>query len=69
MAVRLQVLEPVSYLEMIRLEMSATCILTDSGGVQKEAFFNQFAPFLYTRYIHIFLMKIFIILVFCSYSL
>jgi UDP-GlcNAc3NAcA epimerase len=36
----LTVLEPVSYLEMLRLEMSARAIVTDSGGVQKEAFFH-----------------------------
>lgn len=35
----LRVLEPVPYLEMQRLEMGARTILTDSGGVQKEAFF------------------------------
>ncbi|WP_207000522.1 non-hydrolyzing UDP-N-acetylglucosamine 2-epimerase [Trinickia mobilis] len=34
-----QVVEPLSFLDMVRLEQSAKVILTDSGGVQKEAFF------------------------------
>jgi UDP-GlcNAc3NAcA epimerase len=35
------ILEPLPYLEMLRLEMSAKVILTDSGGIQKEAFFHE----------------------------
>jgi len=33
--------EPLPFLDMIRLEQTARCIVTDSGGVQKEAFFYQ----------------------------
>jgi UDP-GlcNAc3NAcA epimerase len=36
---RLQVTEPLPYFDMLRLESQARFILTDSGGVQKEAFF------------------------------
>lgn len=36
---RFLLLEPVSYLDMIALESHASMIITDSGGVQKEAFF------------------------------
>lgn len=34
-----KMVEPLPFLDMIRLEQSARVIVTDSGGVQKEAFF------------------------------
>lgn len=35
------VVEPLSFIDMIALEQSAHVIITDSGGVQKEAFFYK----------------------------
>lgn len=38
---RIQLIEPVGFLDMIMLEKNASLVVTDSGGIQKEAFFYQ----------------------------
>jgi UDP-GlcNAc3NAcA epimerase len=41
LAQRVIVIDPVGYIDMVQLEKYAAVIATDSGGVQKEAFFYQ----------------------------
>ncbi|MDX2360310.1 MAG: UDP-N-acetylglucosamine 2-epimerase (non-hydrolyzing) [Crocinitomicaceae bacterium] len=38
---KLHIIPPVSFLEMIELEKHADLVVTDSGGVQKEAYFME----------------------------
>jgi UDP-GlcNAc3NAcA epimerase len=38
---RVTIVDPVGYLDMARLERGALVVATDSGGVQKEAFFHR----------------------------
>lgn len=37
----LRLIEPVGYLDMMALVRSASLVVTDSGGLQKEAFYHQ----------------------------
>ncbi len=41
LAGRVRFIEPIGYLDMVQLERHAAVVATDSGGVQKEAYFHR----------------------------
>ncbi|MEA2012474.1 MAG: UDP-N-acetylglucosamine 2-epimerase (non-hydrolyzing) [Verrucomicrobiota bacterium] len=41
LAEKLKIIEPVSFVEMNKLMKNAATIITDSGGIQKEAYFHK----------------------------
>ena len=36
-----KIVDPIGYIDIVRLERAAAVIVTDSGGVQREAFFHK----------------------------
>ena len=41
MCPKIQIIEPVGYYDMLELLKNCSMVITDSGGLQKEAFFNK----------------------------
>jgi UDP-GlcNAc3NAcA epimerase len=36
--INIEFIQPVSYFDLVKLQLESSCIITDSGGVQKEAY-------------------------------